>query len=354
MLSRTGSGAVLAGLGAAAVLGVLAPPVLADPTPSPSGSSSSEPSAEPTSPEPAPSDPPASEPPPSDPPTSTPPTSEPSPGDPPSGDPSPSDPPSSEPPSENPKTPVLSVRVSVSKKSVRPGESVTATARVKAAAATARETLLSVNAADVTVKPGSVALGEVGAAGRTARVTVRVPADAGPGTVKLTAKVTAAKAKPVSRTFTFTVVEAPSSGGGSGSGAGSGTSLPTAAVPQVAPLTNSSFQSVPAIRAPQVALPPVSAPQTAPSPEPVTPVAGLRAVPDDGWDTGDLAALQAGWLAALTSTGAIVFVRVRVARRRRDVRRARHLYAGKRLTAARLRTLPPQPSGRVRRRAFSG
>ncbi|GLZ13081.1 hypothetical protein Acsp04_33160 [Actinomadura sp. NBRC 104425] len=249
---------------------------------------------------------------------------------------------------------MLSLGVSVSKTSVRPGESVTATAKVKAAKATAQETRLSVNAADVTVKPGSVALGTVGAAGRTARVTVRVPADARPGTVKLTAKVTAAKAEPVSRTFTFKVTEAPSSGSGSNSNAGSGTSLPTAAVPQVAPLPNSSFQSVPAIRAPQVALPPVSAPQTAPSPEPLTPVAGLRAVPDDGWDTGDLAAVQAGWLAALTSTGAIVFVRVRVARRRRDVRRARHLYAGKRLTASRLRTLPPQPSGRVRRRAFSG
>lgn len=386
MLSRTGGGAVLVGFGAAAALGMLAPPALAEPVPSPSGSPPSkasagptagptaeptggatvEPTVEPTvgpSQEPTeePSEDPTEEPSPSPTPTpSDPPTGDPAPTDPPTGgepsdppaDPAPGDPP----PSQSPKTPVLSLRVSLSAPSVRPGGSLTATFTVKAAEAAAEDARLSVNAADVTVKPGSVGLGKVDGDGRTARVKVHVPSDARPGKVKLTAMVTAAEAEPVSRTFTFRVTGAPSGGGsgsGPGTGSGSAPSPPTGLPPQVAaPLTDSSAP-IPTIRSPQVALPPVSAPRLAPTPTPTAPVAALRAMPEDGWEAEELAAIQAGWLAALTATGALVLVRVRTARRR-ELSRARRLFAGKRLTAARLRTLPPRPAGRGRGRAFTG
>ncbi|WP_242884498.1 hypothetical protein [Actinomadura litoris] len=80
------------------------------------------------------------------------------------------------------------------------------------------------------------------------------------------------------------------------------------------PLVNSG--AVTDLRAPQVA-PPVAAPEVAPAQREPAPVAGLRAVPGDGAAAiEDVGALQAGALAALASSVALLLLRLRAGRAR--------------------------------------
>ncbi|MFG2091712.1 MULTISPECIES: hypothetical protein [unclassified Spirillospora] len=229
---------------------------------------------------------------------------------------------------------------------MRPGGSVTATVEVWSAHATAQSTVLRMSASDASVSPRTQNLGAVGGGGAAAIATVRAPSGAEPGIVTVKAAVSAAKARSVSRSYKLIITD---STGAPPPGV-SLASLP----PGVPPLTPSDFNPLKGMKGPQVALPPVASPQIAASPMPLVPVAGLRTIEDEMFTVQRLSALQAGFLAAMTAAVTLLLLRLRLARRAYTVRiplpraqRRRLLHTGKRLTAARLRALPPQPA-RVR------
>ncbi|MWK36525.1 hypothetical protein GEV43_22405 [Actinomadura sp. J1-007] len=118
--------------------------------------------------------------------------------------------------------------------------------------------------------------------------------------------------------------------------------------PDVPPLTNSTFNPLGGMRGPQVALPPVASPQLAPSPMPLVPVSSLRKGPRQMFTMEELSSVQAGFLAAMTVSVTLLLLRLRLARRAdpplRRAGRVQLQLAGKRITEARLRTLPPQPA----------
>ena len=370
MLSRSAGGPLLAGLGTAAVLAVAtAPPVLAEPDPAPEGGrltsaaateAPSEPPSDPPSDEPSgdpgdPSDPPTEDPtdPPSEDPTDPPsedPTDPPGgdPTDPPTGDPTdpptgdPSNPPTTPPPgggdpgTGQPGKPVLSLWLSTSSSTVKPGGSVTVTVKVTSAQATAHGTVLRLAASGASVRPAAQGLGSIGGAGGQAQATLTAPADARPGLIKLKASVSASKAATVTRSYTLILTSA--------SGAlPPGVSLSNLP-PNVPPLTDTAFDAVAGIPLPQVALPPVASPQIAASPPPLVPRAVLRARVDGTFGTDDLTAVHAGWLAAMTASVGLLLTRSRLARRGRLPAHVRRWLDGRRLTEARLRTVPPQPA----------
>ncbi len=384
MRSRS-AGSILAGLGAVALIGTASPPVAADPTPDPSGGASGSPSESPKDPpsgtpsetpkdppSQTPSDPPKSDPPKTDPPKTDPPKTDPPKTDPPKTDPPKTDPPKTDPPGPPPtkppptkaptkpptkpgtaKTPVLSLGLTVSSATVRPGGSVTATVRVASANAAATGAVLRLSASGASVGPRTRSLGGVGSGGVSVRATVRAPSDAKPGVVTLRAEVSAAKAKGASGAYKLIVTDpagAPPPGV-------SLANLP----PGVPPLTPSGFDPLAGVAVPRVALPPVAPPRVAPETAtgPLVPVASLHTLPGKPFTVNELGALQAGFLAAMSSAVTLLLLRLRLARRaarRRDavppipvplppraVRR-RLVPAGRPLTAARLRTLPPQPA----------
>jgi hypothetical protein len=226
--------------------------------------------------------------------------------------------------------------LSTSSSTVKPGGTIAVTVKVAAAKATAHGTVLRLSASGASVGPSAQGMGSVGGGGRTAAATVTAPSNAQPGTIKLKASVSASKAATVSRNYTLILTSA--------SGAlPPGISL-SSLPPDVPPLTNSSFNAVPGIPLPQVALPPVASPQIAPSPMPVTPDAALRAGFEKSFDAEDLAAIHAGWLAAMAASVALLLARTRASRRHEVPAHVRRWLAGRRLTDARLRTLPPQPA----------
>ncbi|GAA1894879.1 hypothetical protein [Actinomadura bangladeshensis] len=369
---------VLAGLGAVTLIGTVGVhPVLADETPTPTATVSDTPTDTPTTDTPTtdppatqePTDPPTSDPPtdpptsdpPTDPPTSDPPTDPPT-SDPPTGEPTdpptgtPTDPPTGTPttppptrPGE-PKTPVLSLALTVSEATMRPGGSITATVRVASANATATGTVLKMSASGATVSPGTQNLGSVGAGGAAAIATVRAPSTAKPGVITVRAAVSAAKARSVSRSYKL-IITSPSGALPPGI---SPTRFPTG----VPALTPPAFDPLAGMKGPQVALPPIApaTPQIAPASGPLVPVSNLSRLPAEPFTIAEMAALQAGFLAALGAAVTLLLLRLRLIRRtearmqrvtRRRLRAARTRLAGKRPTAARLRTLPPQPA-RVR------
>ncbi|MEU5996059.1 hypothetical protein ABZ806_44385 [Spirillospora sp. NPDC047418] len=382
---------VLAGLGAVTLVGAIGVhPVLADETtPTPTTTVSDTPSDPPTTDTPTtdppvteeptdpPTDPPTTDPPtdppvteePTDPPTDPPVTEEPTdppttgePTDPPTGTPTdpptgtPTDPPTGTPttppttPPTKPKTPVLSLTLTVSEATMRPGGSITATVRVASANATANGTVLKMSASGATVSPGTQNLGSVGAGGAGAIATVRAPSNAKPGVITVRAAVSAAKARSVSRSYKL-IVTSPSGALPPGI---SPTRFPTG----VPALTPPAFDPLAGMKGPQVALPPIApaTPQIAPASGPLVPVSNLSGIPGEPFSLEELAALQAGVLAALGAAVTLLLLRLRLLRRtearvqrvtRRRLRAARTRLAGKRPTAARLRTLPPQPA-RVR------
>ncbi len=388
---RSSGGAILAGLGAAAVIAVsLAPPVAAaplrdDPAPDPSASATTDPPAEPSDPpsDPGgggttePSDPPTdpgggdpSDPPtdpgggdPSDPPTdpgggdpSTPPGGgDPSnpPTDPGGGDPStppgggdPSNPPTDPGGGDPgvPKTPVLSVGASVSASTVRPGGSLTVTATVSSANAPAAGAALRMAVSRGSISPAGRSLGTVAAGRSVATIaTVTVPSNAKAGTIRLTVGASAAKAAGVSRGYTLIVTQ-PS--GALPPGVDLNHLPPDA--PPLTPPAGPAANPLADLKGPQVALPPVTNPQTAPSPMPLVPVSSLRPLPGAVFTDDDLRALQGAALAAVSTATLLLLLRLRMMRRAdAPVRRARRLYPqldGKRITAARLRALPPLPA----------
>ncbi|MFS2295306.1 MAG: hypothetical protein FWJ90_21845 [Actinomadura sp.] len=240
---------------------------------------------------------------------------------------------------------MLSLALSVSSATMRPGGSVTATVRVSSANATAQNAVLRMSASGASVTPGTQSLGAVGSGGAAAIATVRAPSGAAPGLVTVRATVSASKAGSVSRSYKLIITDA--------SGAPPpGVSLANLP-PGVPPLTPDTFNPLAGMKGPQVALPPVASPQIATSPMPVVPVAGLRTIEDEKLAVALLSSLQAGFLAALTVSVALLLLRVRLARRAPVVRvplpvaraqRRRLRLAGKRLTAARVRALPPQPA----------
>lgn len=358
---------VLAGLGAVTLIGTVGVhPVYADETPSPETTVTDTPSDPPPATE-TPTDPPTSDPPtdpptsdpPTDPPTSDPPTDPPTsnpptdpPTDPPTSPPpttTPTDPPTTPPPGPGkPKTPVLSLGLTVSQATMKPGGSITATVRISSAYATATGVALRMSASGASVSPGAQSLGSVGSGGAAAIATVRAPSNAKPGVITLRASVSAAKARSVSRTYKLIITSA---SGALPPGISAGT-LP----PGVPPLTPSGFNPLAGMKGPQVALPPIvpaNAPQIAPASGPLVPVSNLRTIPAEPFTYEELAALQAGFLAALGAGVTLLLMRLRLIRRsdaraqrvmRRRLRAARRHLAGKRPTAARLRTLPPQPA----------
>jgi hypothetical protein len=381
---------VLAGLGAVTLIGTVGVhPVLADETtPTPTTTVSDTPSETPSDPPASeePSDPPATEEP-SDPPATEEPTDPPAteePTDPPTGDPSdpsdppvtgdPSDPPATGEPTDpptgtptdppttgtpttppttqpgKPKTPVLSLALTVSEARMRPGGSITATVRVASANATATGIVLRMSASGATVSPGKQSLGSVGSGGAAAIATVRAPSNAKPGLITLRAAVSAANAGGVSRSYKLIITSA--------AGALPPGVSPTRLPDGVPALTPPAFDPLAGMKGPQVALPPIAPanPQIAPASGPLVPVSNLSGLPGEPFSLEELAALQAGFLAALGAAVTLLLLRLRLIRRtdarvrrvtRRRLRAARTRLAGKRPTAARLRTLPPQPA-RVR------
>ncbi|WP_171064276.1 hypothetical protein [Actinomadura soli] len=229
---------------------------------------------------------------------------------------------------------------------MRPGGSVTATVRVSSRYATAGNAVLRLSAAGASVSPRTRSLGAVGGGGASTTATVRAPSDARPGLVTVTAAASASKARGASRSYKLIITDA----SGAPPPGVSLSDLP----PGVPPLTPSGFNPLAGMRGPQVAFPPIAQPQIAPSPGVLVPVSGLRGLPDEPLTVEDLGALQAGFLAALTMSVTLLLLRLRLMRRAVDVRppravRRRPRGAGKKLTAARLRALPPQPAARVRR-----
>jgi hypothetical protein len=363
--SRPRSGSVLAGLGAAAILTVAsAPPVIAQPEPSPSTTGDTtateqpppDPSESPTPTDPPTSDPPDPSPTPTDPPTSDPPdpSESPTPTDPPTSDPpdptptptpTPTTTPTKPPPSGGnggtpppaPANPALSVAVSTDNFMVKPGGTVAVTVTVGAKHATAHATVLRLSMSGASISPAAHGLGSVGGGGRTARATIMVPANAKPGYIYLRASASASKAATVSQSFRL-IVTSPSGALPPGI---SLSNLP----PGLPPLTAPPYDPMAGINLPQVALPPVASPQIAPSPAPLLSAAGLRSnTLGEGFGPEDLAALQAGWVAGLAVSVGLVLARARLARRRTPVPpHARRWLAGRKRTAARLRTVPPQP-----------
>ncbi|WP_207934730.1 hypothetical protein, partial [Actinomadura sp. KC06] len=240
---------------------------------------------------------------------------------------------------------MLALGLTVSEATMRPGGSITATVRVSSRYATAGSTVLRLSASGASVSPRTRSLGPVGGGGATTVATVRAPSDAKPGLITLRAAASAAKAKSVSRSYKLIVTDA--------SGAmPPGVSLANLP-PGIPPLTPSGFNPLAGMRGPQVALPPIAQPQIAPHTGPLVPVSGLRELPDEPLTSEDLGALQAGFLSALTVSVTLLLLRLRLMRRAVDVRppravRRRPRMAGKKLTPARLRALPPQPAARPR------
>ncbi|MFB4306471.1 hypothetical protein [Actinomadura sp. GTD37] len=101
---------------------------------------------------------------------------------------------------------------------------------------------------------------------------------------------------------------------------------------------------VPVIRGPQVALPPISSPEVAPEHIAPVPAAGIRTLPEDVLTVEDLSALQAGVLAAMAASVALLLLRLRLARRAAvEPRRAGRLHPGRTRAAARVRLVPAEP-----------
>ncbi|MEU4820904.1 hypothetical protein AB0H37_03420 [Actinomadura sp. NPDC023710] len=229
---------------------------------------------------------------------------------------------------------------------MRPGGSVTATVRVASANATANGIVLRMSASGATVGPRTQSLGSVGSGGASAIATVRAPSDAEPGVITLRAAVSAASARSVSRSYKLIITSA--------SGALPPGISPT--TPGVPPLTPPDFDPLAGMAGPQVALPPIvsaESPQIAPASGPLVPVSNLRRLPPQPFTIEELTALQAGFLAALGAGVVLLLLRMRLIRRsdgrvplavRRRLRAAGSRVADKRPTAARLRTLPPQPA----------
>ncbi len=367
MRSRAG-GSLVAGLGMAAILSVAtAPPVIAepdpsptpseettapdpsedpapdpseDPTPDPSEDPTPDPSEDPTpdpseDPTPDPSEDPTPDP--SETPTPDPTQTTPGPG---TGDPGGGD--------QAPAKPVLGLWVSTDSSSMKPGGSITATLKVTSAKATAHGTVVRLSASGASVSPPAQGMGSVGSGGRTAKATITAPANAKPGTIKLTATASASGAATVTKRFSL-IVLTPS---GSLPPGITLSSLPPD-LPPLTPPPNDPMAGFPAF--PQVTLPPVASPQIAPS----VPVIGrsssvaLRAnTYQEGFGIDDLAAIQAGWLAALATSSGLLLARVRLVRRGRPLPAyARRWLAGRPRTQARLRTIPPRPAP-VPARAF--
>ncbi|WP_207943539.1 hypothetical protein, partial [Actinomadura sp. KC345] len=217
----------------------------------------------------------------------------------------------------------------------------TATVRVSSAKATAHGTVLRMSASGASVSPGTQRLGSVGGGGASAIATVRAPSDAEGGVITVRASVSAAKARGASRSYKLIVTDA--------SGAlPPGVSLANLP-PGVPPLTPDEFNPLAGMKGPQVALPPIASPQIAPSPAPLVAVAGLSTVGEEELFTVErLSSVQAGFLAAMGVSVMLLLLRLRLARRAYvalpwALRRRLRLKT-RRVTAARLRALPPQPA----------
>lgn len=364
MLSRTARGSALAGLCATAVIMVAtAPPVTAEAAPAPSGDSSTgaTPSPEPTPTDPAPSEPGPSGPDPSEPTPTEPPPPEPTPNEPTPNEPAPNEPSPNEPTPNEPGTSpspgpdpggrptpgspsppwasALSIEVSVSSQTVRPGGSITAHVRVSSAGRPAHGAVLRLSATKASVSPSARGMGSVGTEGVSATAAVGVPPNAGPGTFTLQASVSAAGTATVSRSYTLIVTSA--------SGAIPAGVTPSSLWPGLPPVGSSPITPLSG-PSPQVVLPPAVAPQVIPRPWPLVRLTALRSHADGDFEGGSLATLQAGWLAALSISLGFLLARLRMngltPAASRRLLRAHPELAGKRLTAARLRTLPPRPA----------
>lgn len=295
-------------------------PTDTDPDPEPTT-----PTPDPTTPDPSPTTP---GPTPTDPGTTPPPTgTDPTdPGDPPPGS-------------------TVAIKLSLSDTVAAPGGTLTATAHIRAGKTTARDVRLTLSGSGFTVKRCTIwepcKLGSVTGKGRTVPVTVHVPDNARPGShITVYATVTAAQSKPQTASVAFGVVD--------------GTALPTTLPP---PLPDDALPAAVA-DLPQVALPPVASPQLAPTLMVVAPVAALRHGSGDGGEQTALrrvAAVQAGWLAALLTSTSLVLLTLRLSPYRRTGtvilgralrvdRDVRARLNGRRPTAARLRALPPLPA----------
>ncbi|MBA9004296.1 hypothetical protein [Thermomonospora cellulosilytica] len=278
------------------------------------------PSPNPTSPGPTPTKPGTTPPPPGKDPTD--------PGDPPPGS-------------------TVAIKLSLSSPVASPGGTLTATAHLRSGRTAARDVRLTLSGSGFTVKQCTLwtpcKLGSVNGKGRAVPVTVYVPGNARPGShITVYATVTAAQSKPQTASVAFGVAD----------GTGVSTVLPPTPPGGVpAPLAMGDL--------PQVALPPVASPQLAPGLMIVSPVAALRHDPGDGDEWAPvvqrIAAVQAGWLAALLTSTSLLLTSLRLSPYRRTGkagpgralrvdRDVRARLNGKRPTAARLRTLPPLPA----------
>jgi hypothetical protein len=157
-------------------------------------------------------------------------------------------PPSSPPPTMSPGSPLMSITLTVSASTAAPGDSVTATVKVRATRATAQNTQVTLSASNATVTSPSNGLRDVGPGGSSISSTVKIPSGLGTSTVTVTASVRARQVGTM--TVSQTISVKPKAAAGSGG---------TANLPFAGSGATPAAQAQGAL-----ALPPIAPPSTAP------------------------------------------------------------------------------------------
>jgi hypothetical protein len=288
-------------LGAATVLAIGGATVPLTALASDSGSTAEDPTTDPSStPGADPSESPTPDPTPSDPPTSDP------------TDPPPVIDPPSDPPGGGTTAPSLTISMSLSSKTAGPGGSVTATVKVSSRNATAHNAQLRLSASGATVlSPGG--LGDLGSTSRSVASLVTIPTTHGPGTVTVTAAISAdhATTRRTSQTINVTTAAAAAANLGAPGMSGLPFTAPGSGLPG-APMTLPGLQP----QLPLIGQPPAVAPKLG---QPGTPTALRAASSPLGMDdtTYRLVVTQMAWLSALLVFMSVLLTQIRVKRRRR-------------------------------------
>jgi hypothetical protein len=236
--------------------------------------------------------------------------------------PTPSDPPPvvEPPPSTSPSSgggstapvPLLTISMSLSSKTAGPGGSVTATMKVSSRNATAHNAELRLSAPGATVlSPGG--LGDLGSTPRSAAGLVTIPTTHGPGTVTVTASISAdhATTRRTSKIITVTTAAAAANLGASGTNA-----LPFTAPGSGLPGAPMTLPGAIQPQLPLIGQPPAVAPKLG---QPGTPTALRAASSPLGMDdtTFRLVLTQVAWLSALFMFMSVLLTQIRLKRRRR-------------------------------------
>ncbi|MEO3781850.1 hypothetical protein ABGB12_00845 [Actinocorallia sp. B10E7] len=241
-------------------------------------------------------------------------------------------------PTETPTAaPELHVVLSIPESAVLPGDKVKATAHVYAAGAVAKAAKLKVTASGgvkvaptCTLASDTCNLGDVTAQGDFVPVELSVPATAAPGSLRVTAAVSARSAAPKTVVQLLTIAK---KGTATPSASAPGTSTPTASpVPSATPAPQASAPPGPAATpysvlpstAPQTALPGDSPPDNnsaqlplvvagpSSASQPLSASQNVAAIRPGGTDDMDrLARVQAIWLSMLLTLFAALFIQLK-------------------------------------------